>query len=54
MAAANISVSAKASGTEVIPSSESPSSEMRDRNAPTMKMSPCAKLIIPMMPYTMV
>ena len=54
MPAANTSVSARASGTEDRPKNDSRVSEINDRNAPIMNTSPCAKLIIPMMPYTIV
>ena len=49
-AAANTSVSASAIGTAVIPSDPKPKSAISDRKAPIMKMSPWAKLIMPMMP----
>ena len=54
MPAANTSVSARAIGTEERPNADSKVSEISDRKAPIMNTSPCAKLIMPMMPYTIV
>jgi hypothetical protein len=50
----DISTMSSASGTHPSPIIPSSRNVMMDMNAPIMKISPWAKLIMPMMPYTIV